>query len=79
MDTELDKFFGGQAQSHQVGGDHYRRAIQPWDIISEWELNFWEGNIQKYLLRHRFKNRKEDLEKARHYLDYLIENYDALY
>lgn len=63
----------------QIGGDHYLKAIQPWDIIREWELNFWEGNIQKYLLRHRFKNRKEDLEKARHYLDYLIENYDALY
>lgn len=88
MDTNTRQFFGmtpfppideqpaDTASSRQVGGSHYKRAIQPWDIISEWELNFWEGNILKYLLRHRFKNRKEDLEKARHYLDYLIENYD---
>lgn len=69
MDTQLK----------QVGGDHYLKAIQPWDIIRAWDMNFWEGNITKYLLRHRYKNRKEDLEKAKHYLEYLIKNYDELY
>lgn len=63
----------------QVGGDHYFNPIQPWDIIRAWELNYWEGNIVKYVLRHKGKNKVEDLEKARHYLDYLIENYDELY
>ena len=68
------------AQYHrQVGGDHYFNPIQPWDIIRAWELNYWEGNIVKYVLRHKGKNKVEDLEKARHYLDYLIENYDELY
>lgn len=67
-----------EATHRQVGGTHYKRAIQPWDIISEWRLDFWAGNAVKYLLRYRYKGGKEDLEKARHYIDYLIENYEEL-
>jgi hypothetical protein len=68
------------AKDRQVGGDHYRkRIIQPWDIIRLWELNFWAGNVLKYLLRAPEKNGREDLEKAKHYLEYLIENYEQLY
>ena len=67
------------ALSRQVGGSHYKRAIQPWDIISEWKMNSWAGNVIKYLLRYPHKAGKEDLEKARHYLDYLIENYEELH
>jgi len=62
----------GDVMSKQVGGNHYRKAIQPWDIIEEWELNFWAGNVLKYLLRYPYKNGVEDLEKAKHYLEYLI-------
>lgn len=62
----------GDVKSKQVGGNHYRKAIQPWDIIEEWELNFWAGNVLKYLLRYPYKNGVEDLEKAKHYLEYLI-------
>jgi hypothetical protein len=65
-------------KSKQVAGTHYQRGIQPWDIISEWGLGFWRGNVLKYLLRAPFKAGKEDLMKARHYLDYLIENYDDI-
>ena len=69
-----------ERKSHrQIGGDHYFNAIQPWDIIRAWDLNYWEGNIVKYVLRHKGKGKVEDLEKAKHYLEYLIENYDALY
>lgn len=57
----------------QVGGDHYTRFnIQPWDIITEYELNFFEGSVLKYLLRWRRKNGLEDLHKARHVLAKLI-------
>lgn len=57
----------------QVGGDHYRKfKIQPWDIIDEYDLSFYAGNALKYLLRDK-GNRLEDLKKARHYLDKLIE------
>lgn len=63
----------------QVGGNHYLNPMQPWDIIKAWELNFWEGNVIKYVLRHKAKNGREDLEKAIHYLEYLIEQYDDVY
>lgn len=53
--------------------------MQPWDIIKAWNLNFWQGNVIKYVLRAPYKGRKEDFEKAKHYLDYLIENYDELF
>lgn len=62
----------------QVGGSHYLKAIQPWDIIRAWGLGFHRGNIIKYILRAPAKNGKEDLEKAKHYLDYLITYYDDL-
>ena len=58
----------------QVGGDHYSKmAIQPWEVIQRGDLDFWEGNVIKYVMRYRAKNGLEDLKKARHYLDYLIE------
>lgn len=80
MDTELKQFFGGHAETpKQVGGDHYLRAIQPWDIIRAWDLGYFEGNVLKYVLRHKYKNRKEDIEKAIHYLEYLRDNYESLY
>ena len=58
----------------QVGGEHYvKMKIQPWDIIESNDLDYWEGNALKYLLRWRYKNGVEDLEKAKHYIDYLIQ------
>lgn len=66
-----------EVMSKQVAGDHYQQGnIQPWDIISDWRLDFWSANVLKYLLRFPYKNGKEDLEKAMHYLEYLINNYD---
>ena len=62
----------GDVLSRQVAGNHYKRAIQPWEIIDEWELCYYSGNVLKYLLRYKYKNGVEDLEKAKHYLEYLI-------
>ena len=62
----------GDVLSRQVAGSHYKRAIQPWEIIDEWELCYYSGNVLKYLLRYKYKNGVEDLEKAKHYLEYLI-------
>jgi hypothetical protein len=57
-----------------VGGNHYEKmAIQPWEVIERGDLDFWEGNVVKYVMRYRAKNGLEDLEKAQHYLSYLIE------
>jgi hypothetical protein len=64
-------------RSKQVGGNHYKdHAIQPWDIILEYKLDFWEGNALKYILRKKL-DRLEDLKKARHYLDEAIRQKEA--
>lgn len=58
----------------QVGGVHYaKHVIQPWDVIEEYGLDFWAGNALKYLLRYQDKGGVEDLRKAVHYIEYLIE------
>lgn len=62
------------ANEEQVGGDHYRdQAIQPWDYIARNRLGYFEGNIVKYVSRWKQKGGIQDLQKARHYLDKLIE------
>lgn len=58
----------------QIGGDHYKKLkIQPTEFIHANEIPFIEGNIIKYVIRHRDKNGIEDLKKARHYIDLLIQ------
>lgn len=62
------------ANAVQVAGSHYvGKAIQPWDYIAGNGLGYFEGNIVKYVSRWRDKGGVEDLRKARHYLDKLIE------
>lgn len=67
--------FPEEARLNQVGGEHYRKfKIQPWDVIDEYGLSFYAGGVLKYLLRAGNKGPAlEDLRKARHYLDKLIE------
>jgi hypothetical protein len=66
-------------QAKQVGGDHYKQTtLQPWDVISAWSLDPWLANVIKYVQRHQRKNGREDLLKAVHYLEYVIENYDLV-
>ena len=58
----------------QVGGSHYKKMkIQPSKFVIENELLFPEGSVIKYICRHRFKNGKEDLEKAVHFIEMIIE------
>ncbi len=58
----------------QIGGTHYEdMPLQPWSIIESNKLDYWEGNVVKYILRYKYKNGVEDLEKALHYLTYLIQ------
>lgn len=58
----------------QVGGSHYKERfeIEPAEFILKNRLDFATGCAIKYLLRHPFKNGKEDLLKAKHYIDMLI-------
>lgn len=63
-----------KANDTQVGGQHYKaKTIQPWDYIAANGLGYFEGNIVKYVSRWRHKGGLDDLRKARHYLDKLIE------
>ena len=58
----------------QVGGDHYSKMkIQPSEFINKNEMLFAEGNAIKYICRHINKGGKQDLEKAKHYIDMIIE------
>lgn len=63
----------------QVGGTHYTAMpIQPWAIIDTWpaeqRIGFYRGNALKYLMRAGSKGAAaEDVAKARHYLDKLLE------
>lgn len=58
----------------QVGGAHYKDfPIQPAEFIHKNGIGFLEGNVIKYVCRHRAKGGKQDLEKALHYLELLIE------
>ena len=62
------------AYDKQIGGSHYKKMkIQPSRFVIENELLFPEGNVIKYICRHRFKNGKEDLEKAIHFIEMIIE------
>ena len=58
----------------QVGGDHYKKlAIQPIEYCQRNKLGYCESSVIKYLTRHRDKNGLQDLRKAQHCLELLIE------
>ena len=62
------------ALQQQVGGNHYKDCtIQPVEYIHANGIGYFEGNVIKYVTRWRAKNGVADLEKARHYIDLLIE------
>lgn len=58
----------------QEGGSHYKgKGVQPWEIIKSNDMGFFDGNALKYLMRHRDKNGAEDIKKAIHYLEAILE------
>ncbi|HEX7046559.1 MAG TPA: DUF3310 domain-containing protein [Gammaproteobacteria bacterium] len=62
------------AQDTQIGGSHYKDfAIQPVEFIHANGIGYLEGNAIKYLCRHKNKNGRQDLEKAKHYIELLLE------
>lgn len=67
-DTELTSL------RKQIGGMHYKELpIQPIEYIFRNGLGFFEGNVIKYVTRWRSKGGIPDLEKAKHYIEMLIE------
>jgi hypothetical protein len=70
--TEEEEAFN--ALGKQVAGSHYKDLpIQPVEYIHANALGYFEGNVIKYVSRWRKKNGIADLEKAKHYIELLIE------
>ena len=58
----------------QIGGAHYKKyKIQPSRFINDNKILFAEGNAIKYICRHQDKGKKQDLLKAIHYIEMIIE------
>lgn len=65
MSNPLDK---------QIGGDHYKTMkIQPIEYIVANNLSFLEGNVIKYITRHKAKGGKADVEKVIHYCELILQ------
>lgn len=71
------------ANAKQIGGAHYvTKTVQPWTAMQAWMtreqfMGFLRGNAIKYLARCDDKGGVEDLKKAQHYLEKLIEMHDT--
>lgn len=73
LDDNMNKL---EANARQEGGNHYKnngRGEQHWDRVHRLKMNWYAANVTKYVERYPQKNGLEDLKKARHYLDKLIE------
>lgn len=71
MTLEYEEVMEGK----QVGGTHYEKmGIQPVEYIHANGLDFFEGNVVKYVTRHRLKNGAEDIKKAIDYCKMILEN-----
>ena len=76
MNIELEnyQYHEGSKLREQVGGNHYSKlAIQPVEYISKNNLTYLQGNVIKYITRYKDKNGLQDLQKAKHYVEMLIE------
>jgi len=63
------------ANDVQVGGDHYKAAgkTEHWDFVHQHDLDYFQGQITKYVVRWRKKGGIQDLKKAQHFLEKYIE------
>ncbi|MDP7647772.1 MAG: DUF3310 domain-containing protein [Candidatus Woesearchaeota archaeon] len=62
------------ALDEQVGGRHYKdMKIQVVEFCHINNIGYMEGNVIKYVTRYKQKNKIQDLEKARHYIDLIIQ------
>lgn len=76
--TQDEPFFTPEsvALDVQIGGDHYKNMkIQPVEFALANGLDFCQGSAIKYILRHAEKGGKQDLEKAKHFIDLMIQHY----
>ena len=73
-EQEYQRHLKQTALDKQEGGNHYKdMAIQPVEFITANNLGFLEGNVVKYICRHHAKNGAEDIKKAIHYCELLLQ------
>jgi len=65
------------ANDRQVAGTHYHAKIQHWDLVHEHNLDYFQAQIIKYIMRWKKKNGVQDLLKAQHFLEKYIELQDG--
>lgn len=74
LTMEWPDIYQETANAKQIAGNHYKVVkYQPWDVVHDWELGYFDGTALKYISRWRRKNGVEDLKKAIHFLEKLIE------
>ena len=62
------------AYKKQIGGSHYKSmAVQPSEFINKNKLPFAEGSAIKYICRHAAKGKEQDIHKAIHYLEMILD------
>lgn len=62
------------ANDKQVGGTHYKAGdVEHWDMVVHFKLDYFQGQITKYVMRWREKGGVKDLEKAQHVLEKYLE------
>lgn len=67
------------ANAKQISGDHYKKYgnLQPWDVVIAWQMGYLDGTALKYLARWKDKGGIDDLKKAIHFIEKLIETTEA--
>ena len=74
MTEQMELDFGGNATDKQVGGQHYKSmGIQPIEYIHKNNLDYFQGNVVKYISRHKSKNGAQDVQKAIHYCELILQ------
>ncbi|CAK8054134.1 DUF3310 domain-containing protein [Eupransor demetentiae] len=78
LDITEKKFVLNMSNEQLTKPDRYtgKTGMQVFDVIDEFGLDFYEGNVVKYVTRHKKKNGVEDLKKAKVYLERLIKQYE---
>lgn len=68
------------ANDRQVGGEHYKKygGLQHWDVVVKFGLDYFQGQITKYVMRWKDKGGVQDLKKAAHFLEKYIEQAEEL-
>jgi hypothetical protein len=75
LDQEAEDLQKIRANDKQISGSHYKqfKGYEPWDCITAWRCDYLTGSAIKYLARWPHKGGVDDIKKAMHFLEKLLE------